>query len=345
MSHGVLLFALFAALASPADVRHTRVTRISEKISIDGILDEAAWRGIEPLGEFVQALPYPGKPPTEQTEVRLAYDTNALYIAVRCLGSPPDTLLSTTMARDGNTYTDDNIEIVIDPFHDRRNGYYFMVNPAGAMTDGLIVGNRLSGISWDGIWDAATRIDEDEWTLELEIPFKTLSFDPHITTWGFNIERTITRVTEESRWAGSTLDSMIHAVSRAGDIEGLEGLSQGIGLDVKPYGLLGVNRDISRPDEVKPVRDVGVDAFYRVTSNLLSSTTVNTDFAETEVDTRQVNLTRFSRCTPRSAPSSWRMPACFSSDFRAPTRPCCRFIPARSDWLAAALFPSCSERS
>jgi hypothetical protein len=173
-----------------------------------------------------------------------------------------------------------------------------MVNPAGAMTDGLIVGNRLSGVSWDGIWDAATRIGRDEWTLELEIPFKTLSFDPHITTWGFNIERTITRVTEESRWAGSTLDSLIHAVSRAGDIEGLEGLSQGIGLDVKPYGLFGVNRDISRPDEVKPVRDVGADVFYRVTSNLLSSTTVNTDFAETEVDTRQVNLTRFSLLYP-----------------------------------------------
>jgi hypothetical protein len=298
MSHSVLLLALLAALASPVDVRHTRVTRITEKIRIDGALDDAAWRVIEPVGEFVQALPYPGKPPTEQTEVRLAYDEDALYIAVRCMGSPPDTLLSTTMARDGNTYTDDNIEIVIDPFHDRRNGYYFMVNPAGAMTDGLIVGNRLSGVSWDGIWDAATRIDEDEWTLELEIPFKTLSFDPHITTWGFNIERTITRVTEESRWAGSTLNSLIHAVSRAGDIEGLEGLSQGIGLDVKPYGLLGVNRDISRPDEVQPVRAVGVDAFYRVTSNLLSSTTVNTDFAETEVDTRQVNLTRFSLLYP-----------------------------------------------
>jgi hypothetical protein len=298
MSHSLLLFALIAAVASPADVRHTTVPRITERIKVDGILDEDTWRAIEPIGEFVQALPYPGKPPTEQTEVRLAYDKDALYIAVRCLGSPRGTLLSTTMARDGNTYTDDNIEVVIDPFHDRRNGYYFMVNPAGAMTDGLIVGNRLTGVSWDGIWDAATRIDEDEWTLEVEIPFKTLSFDPHNTTWGFNIERTITRVTEESRWAGSTLDSLIHAVSRAGDIEGLEGLSQGIGLDVKPYGLFGVNRDVLRQDEVTSVRDVGVDVFYRVTSNLLSSTTVNTDFAETEVDTRQVNLTRFSLLYP-----------------------------------------------
>ena len=298
VSRSLLLFLLFTTLAWPADVKHTRITRITESVRIDGILDDAVWQKIEPLSEFIQALPYPGEPPTEQTEVRLAYDKNALYVAVRCLGSAPETLLSTTMARDGNTYTDDNIEIVIDPFHDRRNGYYFMVNPAGAMTDGLIVANRLAGVSWDGIWDAQTRIDEDEWTAELEIPFKTLSFDPSISTWGFNIERTITRVTEESRWAGATLDSMIHAVSRAGDIEGLEGLSQGIGLDIKPYGLLGVNRDILRSDQVKPVHDAGVDIFYRVTSNLLSSTTINTDFAETEVDTRQVNLTRFSLFFP-----------------------------------------------
>jgi hypothetical protein len=287
-----------AVMAWPASVRHTRVARITEKIRIDGILDEAVWQSIEPIGEFVQTNPYPGKAPTEQTEVRLAYDKDALYIAARCWDRAPDKLLSTTMARDGNMYTDDNIEVVIDPFHDRRNGYYFMVNPAGSMTDGRIVENRLAGVSWDGIWDARTRIDERGWTLEMEIPFKTLSFDPNISTWGFNIERTITRVTEESRWEGATLNSLIHVVSLGGDIEGLEGLSQGIGLDLKPYGLLGVNRDVMRPDRVKPVRDAGADIFYRVTANLLSSTTINTDFAETEVDTRQVNLTRFSLLFP-----------------------------------------------
>ena len=103
---------------------------------------------------------------------------------------------------------------------------------------------------------------------------------------------------EESRWEGAVLDSTIHAVSRGGDIEGLEGLSQGIGLDIKPYGLLGVNRDVGRVDRVQPKREAGADIFYRITPNLLSSTTINTDFAETEVDTRQVNLTRFSLFFP-----------------------------------------------
>ena len=158
--------------------------------------------------------------------------------------------------------------------------------------------NRLTDVSWDGIWDARTRIDADGWVAEIEIPFKTVAFKPDSTSWGFNIERTIARYNEESRWASAVLDSTIHAVSRAGVIEGLEGLTQGIGLDVKPYGLLGVNKDVTRTDQVQPAYGAGVDAFYRITANLLSSTTVNTDFAETEVDTRQVNLTRFPTLYP-----------------------------------------------
>jgi hypothetical protein len=290
---GVLALLVLTLPSSSAEIRHAKVVRATEAIRIDGILDEPVWRNNGHIGDFIQADPFPGRAPTEQTEVRLAYDKNALYIAVRCLDSTPHAILSTTMARDGRPFDDDNLEIVIDPFHDRRSGYYLQVNAAGSMSDGRIIENRLSDVSWDGIWDARTTIDDRGWTAELEIPFKTLSFDPGSGTWGFNIERTIARVNEESRWEGYTLDSTIHAVSRGGDIEGLEGLSQGIGLDIKPYGLLGVNRTVERADRVKPVREGGADIFYRLTSNLLSSTTLNTDFAETEVDTRQVNLTRF----------------------------------------------------
>ncbi len=288
-----LVLTVIASAAGAADVRRARVVRTTQAIRIDGILDEEVWRNTPPIGEFVQADPFPGKPPTEQTEVRLAFDDDALYIAVRCLDRDPSKILSTTMARDGRPFDDDNLEIVLDPFHDRRSGYYLQVNAAGSMSDGRIIENRLADVSWDGIWDARTRIDERGWTAELEVPFKTLSFRPDVGTWGFNIERTIARVNEESRWEGAVLDSTIHAVSRGGDIEGLEGVSQGIGLDIKPYGLLGVNRDIGRADRVQPKREAGADIFYRLTPNLLSSTTINTDFAETEVDTRQVNLTRF----------------------------------------------------
>jgi hypothetical protein len=289
---------LAVAPAWGADVPRARVVRTAERIRVDGVLDEAVWRTNQPIGPFTQAEPDEGQPPREPTDVWLAYDDRALYIAVRSHDREPGKIFTTTKARDARPFDDDSLEIVIDTFLDRRNGYYFQLNAAGSLSDGRIVENRLTDVSWDGIWDARTRIDADGWVAEIEIPFKTLSFKPDSTSWGFNIERTIARYNEESRWAGAVLDSTIHAVSRGGVIEGLEGLTQGIGLDVKPYGLAGVNKDVTRADQVKPTYGAGVDAFYRITANLLSSTTVNTDFAETEVDTRQVNLTRFPTLYP-----------------------------------------------
>lgn len=294
----VLAALVFMNAAGAAQVRRATVVRVKTPPRIDGNLDEPVWRDIAHIGDFIQADPYPGKEPTFQTEVRLAFDDNALYMAIRCWDPEPRKILNTTMARDGRPFDDDSLEIVIDPMHDRRSGYYLQLNAAGSMSDGRIIENRLADVSWDGIWTARTRIDDRGWTAELEIPFKTLTFKSSVTTWGFNIERTIARVNEESRWEGAVLDSTIHAVSRAGDIEGLEGLSQGIGLDIKPYGLVGVNREATRPDPVDPVAEAGVDVFYRITPTFLSSTTINTDFAETEVDARQVNLTRFSLFFP-----------------------------------------------
>jgi hypothetical protein len=293
--------AAVLAVAAPAwgaDIPHARVVRTAERIRVDGVLDEEVWRANKPIGPFTQAEPDEGQPPREPTDVWLAHDDRALYIAVWSHDREPDKIFTTTKARDARPYDDDSLEIVIDTFLDRRNGYYFQLNAAGSLSDGRIVENRLTDVSWDGIWDARTRIDADGWVAEIEIPFRTVSFKPDSTSWGFNIERTIARYNEESRWAGAVLDSTIHAVSRCGVIEGLEGLTQGIGLDVKPYALLGVNRDLTRVDHLKLAREAGADVFYRITANLLSSTTVNTDFAETEVDTRQVNLTRFPTLYP-----------------------------------------------
>jgi hypothetical protein len=280
-----------------ADTRRTTAVRTSEKIRIDGVLDEDVWKHSATIGEFIPVL-FPGRPPTEPTEVRVAYNDQSLYIAVRCFDSSPKTIFASTLTRDASFWTDDDIEIVLDTFHDHRNAYFFAVNSAGAMTDGKIVENYNNDINWDGIWYAKTRIDEQGWTAEFEIPFKTMAFKPGAGTWGFNVERTVARINEESRWEAARADASVNTLSRAGDLEGLEGMSQGLGLTIKPYGLLGVNRDIARFDPVKPVREGGADIFYRITSNLLSSTTINTDFAETEVDTRQVNLTRFPLLFP-----------------------------------------------
>ncbi len=280
-----------------AEARRATALRTTERIRVDGVLDEAVWQNSPPIGELIQADPFPGKPATERTEVRVAYNDDALYIAIRCFDSAPETIFTSTMARDGSVFSDDAAIVAVDTFHDHRNGYVFATNAAGALNDARVTDGRNDS-SWDGIWWVKTKVDEQGWTAEYEIPFKTLSFDPGITTWGFNVQRRLAKRNEEDRWEAATLEGAVFDVSRAGDLEGLEGLSQGIGLDIKPYGLLGVNRSIDRQDRVQGLSQAGADIFYRITPSLLSSTTINTDFAETEVDTRQVNLTRFSLFFP-----------------------------------------------
>ena len=268
------------------------------EVRIDGFLDEAVWQEARPIGAFVQQSPKPGAPPSETTEVRIAYNNDSILIGVRCEDAQTGQLRATQMRRDGDLEFDDSIQFLLDTFHDRSNAYYFATNPAGVMVDGTISDNNFTNLNWDGIWYVEARIDDSGWTAEFRIPFKTLAFNRKTNVWGFNIARRISRLREESRWTSPNLDSEFHLVARAGDIRGLGRMTQGIGLDIKPWALGGYSRDINR-DPIQDVPlDAGVDIFYRITSNLVSSTSINTDFAETEVDTRQINLTRFPLLFP-----------------------------------------------
>lgn len=274
------------------------VRTLSGEIQVDGALNEAAWHEEPAIKNLTQVEPFPGEAPTEETKVWLAYSKDALYIAVQCNDSNPGQIFATEMKRDAELQDNDNIEIILDTFHDHRNAYFFSTNPAGSLVDGRISENEFASMEWDGIWNVRTQIDADGWSAEFEIPFKTIGFNPNISAWGFNISRYLARKREESRWASPSLDLRIFHVVKAGNIKGMKDLSQGVGLDIKPYGITGFTRDIYQPDLWEPEYDGGVDIFYRITSNLVSSTTINTDFAETEVDTRQVNLTRFALFFP-----------------------------------------------
>jgi hypothetical protein len=294
----VVATAVFGSLLEAADDYEAAVRPISEKIRIDGVLDEPAWQENPSLTNLLQVEPNPGAQPSEATKVWLAYDKDSFYIAVRCEDGNPEKIVATEMGRDAklmnmNFGINDNLEIILDTYHDQRNAYYFATNSAGSLVDGRVTENQEPAMEWDGIWNVRTRIDSEGWTAEFEIPFKTLGYNPGISTWGFNISRYIARGRETIRWASPSLDVKIHHVVRAGRIAGIESPSQGIGLDIKPYGITGFTRDVARKDRVQGEGDGGFDMFYRITANLVSSTTVNTDFAETEVDTRQVNLTRF----------------------------------------------------
>jgi hypothetical protein len=287
------LSAAFFLPATIADNREARVQLASGRIQMDGLLNEPEWQQNSDPIELVQVEPHPGEAPTEKTKVWLAYDQDSLYIAVLCEDRNPKQIVATEMRRDAMLEENDNIEIILDTYHDHRNAYYFSTNAAGALVDGRVTENQRAALEWDGIWNVRTHVGEDGWTAEFEIPFKTIGFNPGLSMWGFNISRFLARGRETSRWASPSLDTQINQVVRAGNITGIENPTQGVGLDIKPYGIAGFSRDIARQDELQADLDAGADIFYRITSNLVSSTTINTDFAETEVDTRQVNLTRF----------------------------------------------------
>ena len=287
-----------------AEDREIVIRPVPGKIQLDGLLDESAWQATPSIANLTQVEPRPGEPPTEATKVWLAYNKDSLYIAVRCEDRNPGQIVASEMARDAFLEENDSIEMILDTYHDHRNAYYFSTNPAGALVDGRVTENQGAALEWDGIWNVRTRIDDRGWTAEFEIPFKTVGFNPGISKWGFNISRFLSRGRETSRWASPTLDTQIFQTVKAGQITGIENPSQGVGIDVKPYGIIGFNRDITNQYIVQPSGKVGddlfepdgnggVDVFWRLNSNLVSSTTINTDFAETEVDTRQVNLTRF----------------------------------------------------
>jgi hypothetical protein len=270
-----------------------RATRVSVAPAIDGRLDEECWRAAPPIGELTQVEPHEGASPSERTEVRLCFDERQLYIGVRCFDRDPSGIIATQMARDAVLDYDDRIEIVIDTFRDRRNAYFFQMNPAGDKGDALIANNGQDfNKPWDGIWEGAATIDAEGWSLEIALPFQTLAFDPARETWGFNVNRWIKRLNEVDRWSSPRNDTPIFLISKAGDLAGLAGLRQGFGLDLVPFFHGDWTRDRASGDD-DLAGQPGLDAFYRITPSLQAVLTVNTDFAETEVDQRQVNLTRF----------------------------------------------------
>jgi hypothetical protein len=297
-----------AQQAEPSALRSVVAVRLAadEQIQVDGLLDDAAWRRGAPADEFLQREPATGTPATERTEVRVIYDERRVVIGVSLHDSEPAAILQNQMQRDGSFDADDSFAWIIDSFLDGRTGYFFEINPAGAMGDGLVTlstgggggggGGEGGSInrSWDGIWMARVRRTPAGWSAEIEIPFKTLNFNPDLTAWGMNFRRTVRRKNEESLWAGHALNQGLTRVVNAGRLEGLTGISQGVGLDLKPYavGHVSASPATGRSDAATD-GNIGLDAFYKITPALQVNLSVNTDFAETEVDERRVNLTRF----------------------------------------------------
>ena len=285
-----------------AEAADLEAIRIPDNLSIDldGRLDEEAWSLATPISDFTQQYPVEGGAPSERTEVRVVFNGDELFIGA-ILYDDPSGILAYQRRRDAGLGTDDRFMWILDTFLDGRTGYFFEINAAGLMGDGLITsggGGRGFGgggvqKSWDGIWETRVARRTDGWSAEIRIPFRTLNFDPNLDSWGINFQRTIRRKQEELLWRGYRRNQGVFQPIHAGLVTGLRDLSQGIGLEATPYAV-GSWR--TQPADVEPTtypRDVGVDLGYSLTPSLRAAASVNTDFAEVEVDQRRVNLTRF----------------------------------------------------
>jgi hypothetical protein len=330
------LSLIFGLAAMPAAAQPSRerpaihAVRVDEGPRVDGALDDEVWSRATPVEGFTQQEPNLGQPATERTEVRIVYDARTIYIAVHAYqtggvtapAAAPgaeagahahhgDGVVATEMRRDSDRlFDEDNFQVILDTFKDSRNGYMFVTTPLGAKLEQQIFDEGEGGgrgttsnvnRNWDGVWDSAARITDDGWTAEMSIPTNTLRFRPDDEqTWGINFLRHIRRKNELDYWSPIPRAYALTRVSLAGELRGLQNLSLGWDLKLKPFVVTGPRRrELSASNRSTTwARDVGLDARYGVTAGLNLDVTINTDFAQVEVDDQQVNLTRFGLFFP-----------------------------------------------
>jgi len=299
-------FVVFSVLATPlaglaqtvlpsaiTDAERPRVTAfaVSGPIDVDGNLNEATWRGPS-LGGFTQAEPREGQPASEETDVWVAYDSDNLYVAAYIHDSQDPTV--SDIRKDFAETNQDVFQVILDTFRDRRSGFVFLTNAEGARGDRQVANEgREINASWDAIWRVETQRVADGWTLEMEIPFRALRFDPAGEAWGINFGRNLRRNNEVSYWAPIPRAYTFNRLSLAGDLLGLPTTSPGRDLRVKPFALASTVRERGGSDFTNQT-EVGIDVKYRLTEGLTLDVTANPDFAQVEADEQRVNLTQFN---------------------------------------------------
>ena len=304
---GTVLLCVVARLAGAADLsfqspdgrRTVGAVEARAPITLDGALDEDVWRAAAPAGDFIQAEPHEGLAATEQTEVRLVFDRDALYIGVICHDTDAAAVIINDIRKDFAAGEQDTFEVILDTFADRRNGFVFVTNAAGAKSDTQIANEgRDVNTSWDAVWTVATRRDADGWSAEIRIPFKTLRFARGVDrVWGVNFSRRIRRKNETDYWSPVPRVYNLYRAGLAGTLAGLPDASQGRNLRVKPW----VGADATRPvagASFDAGAHAGLDLKYGVTPSLTLDVTAKPDFAQAEADEQQVNLTQFSLYYP-----------------------------------------------
>jgi hypothetical protein len=282
------------AQTSGSSIKALEMVRTETVPIIDGRLDDAVWATAAVVTDLHQLDPVEYSEPSDRSEFYILYDDDALYVAARMWDSRPDRISANTLRQGAEIGDDDQLILILDPYNNQRDGYQFQVNPNGVRYDGIFVGPSIMQWNWDGIWDAATIRDENGWTVEVVIPFKTLSFNPGSETWGINFGRRLQARNERMAWVSRNRQQ---TPSISGRAVGIHDINQGMGLDVVPSVSLKQAKDFSIGDDETDF-DPSLDIFYKLTPSLSGALTINTDFSATEVDDRQVNLTRFGLFFP-----------------------------------------------
>ena len=310
-----------SAIAGAVDVRPlVTATRVAEGPVLDGdVLGDEVWQSAAPVSTFWQEQPEEGQPASERTEVRVLFTKDTLYIGVVCYDSDPGSITVSAARRDAELEETDSFRIIFDTYRDLQNGFVFGTNPAGIEYDGqvtnegqggggLAFGSQMTGagggfnLNWDGAWRVRTRTLDIGWSAEFAIPFRTLRFpSSEQQTWGVNFQRNIRRRNERSYWAAIPRQYDLNRVSLAGTLAGLE-TPVFRTLRAIPYALGNVLTSGETPADTNVQRDVGFDLKYGLTPSLTLDATVNTDFAQVEVDDQQVNLDRFNLFFPEKRP-------------------------------------------
>jgi hypothetical protein len=324
-----LTLTLVAAATGGASAQTTPVraaqaataSRVAEAPTLDGdVLNDPAWAQAAPIAGFTQEQPDDGAPVSERTEVRVIFTNDTLYVAAIMYDSDPSGIIISDARRDAPMDDTDSFQMIVDTYRDRQNGFLFGTNPAGIEYDGQVTnegqgggglgfGQMQSGgsgsgfnINWDGAWTVRAKVGEHGWSAEFAIPFRTLRYPSSASqTWGINFQRNIRRKNERAYWAPIPRQFNLYRVSMAGPLTGVQTPALR-NFRITPFGLVN-----PRASGVKPVDgdidyDVGGDLKYGITPSLTLDATVNTDFAQVEVDDQQVNLDRFTLFFPEKRP-------------------------------------------
>ena len=277
-----------------ASRKSIEIVRTELQPEIDGVLDDEIWKTATVITDMHQFQPVDQGEPSERSVFYLAYSERYFYLAARLYDSDPSAISARQLVQGQNMQFDDAFEFILDTFNNGRTGYQFQVNPNGIRREGVYDQPQNLNRDWTGIWLVESRIDDEGWTAEVAIPFNTLNFDPATDTWGFTVARTIARKQEEIAW--SSFNRNINPTT-TGQITGIRNIRQGIGLDIIPSIAMAASEN-HLTDTTADRFDPSLNVFYKITPNLTGAVTFNTDFSATEVDNRQVNLTRFSLFFP-----------------------------------------------